>query len=119
MTCGSASVALFRRTVRPPRRPSPARDRGRRGRQPARLGEGAAEQVLDLRVAAAQLVGRPAGEGVVHLRVEPQEDLFTGRTPRPPRTRPLSGGGPLVRRAVVHRRLAPRPCRPAAPVRLC
>jgi hypothetical protein len=40
---------------------------------PARVAKSAPEKELDLGVGAAQLVGRPAGQGVVDGRVKPQQ----------------------------------------------
>jgi hypothetical protein len=44
--------------------------------QPPRLGEGPAQQELDLGVGAAELVGGPPGQGVVDGRVQPQQDAL-------------------------------------------
>jgi hypothetical protein len=40
--------------------------------KPPRLGEGAPEQELDLRVRAAQFVGGPSRQGIVNGRIEPE-----------------------------------------------
>jgi hypothetical protein len=53
--------------------PDPAQVAG----QPAGLGQRPAKQELDLRVGAAQLVARPAGQRVVDRRVQPQQELLT------------------------------------------
>jgi len=50
--------------------------RSHSARQPAAVGEGAPEQVLDLGVGAAQLIGRPPGQGVVDGRVQAQQDAL-------------------------------------------
>jgi 2-desacetyl-2-hydroxyethyl bacteriochlorophyllide A dehydrogenase len=60
---------LLGRTARPALRGDPAGE-------PSRVGQGAAEQELDLGVGTAQLVGRPAGQRVVDGRVEPQQDVL-------------------------------------------
>jgi hypothetical protein len=39
---------------------------------PARVGESAPKQHLDVGVEAPELVGGPSGQGVVDLRVDPQ-----------------------------------------------
>ena len=44
--------------------------------QPPGFGERAAEQELDLRVGAAQLVAGPPGQGVMDGRVEPEQDAL-------------------------------------------
>src|SRR5271154_3394768 len=44
--------------------------------QPACIGQRLAQQVLDLGVGAAQLVGGPAGQRVVHGGVQPQQDAL-------------------------------------------
>ena len=49
---------------------------------PARVGQGAAEQELDLGVGAAHLVGGPPGQGVVDRRVEPEQDALAFLTAR-------------------------------------
>jgi hypothetical protein len=43
---------------------------------PARVGERAPKQHLDLGVEAAELVSRPAGQGIVHRWVDAQQHLF-------------------------------------------
>ena len=45
--------------------------------QPSRVGQRAAQQELDLGVRAAQLVVRPAGQCVVHRRIEPEQHALT------------------------------------------
>jgi len=47
--------------------------------QPPGLAERPAEQELDLGVRAAQLVSRPPGEGVVHGRIQAQENALPFR----------------------------------------
>src|ERR1019366_6741207 len=47
--------------------------------QPPGLGERPAEHELDLRVRAAQLVGGPPGGGVVHGRIQAQQDALAFR----------------------------------------
>ena len=44
--------------------------------QAAGVGEGAAEEEFDLGVGGAELVGGPAGEGVVDGGVQPEQDAF-------------------------------------------
>src|SRR6266566_400940 len=46
-------------------------------RQPPGVGQGVAQEELDLGVGAAQLVGGPPGQGVVHRRVQAQQDAFS------------------------------------------
>jgi len=43
---------------------------------PAGVVEGAPEQHLDVGVEAAELVGRPSGQGVMDRRVDAQQHLF-------------------------------------------
>ena len=43
---------------------------------PAGLGEGAAQDDLDLGVDRAQIVGSPFGDGCVDCRVQPEQDLL-------------------------------------------
>src|SRR5262249_54792236 len=56
----------------------PARSRRTHGgvRQPAGVDEGPAEQELDLRVAAPELLGGPPGQRVVDGGVQPQQDAL-------------------------------------------
>jgi hypothetical protein len=51
--------------------------------QPPRVGQRAPQQELYLGVGAAQLVGGPSGQGVVHGRIQPQQDALalTHRAP--------------------------------------
>jgi hypothetical protein len=44
--------------------------------QPPRVGEGAAQQELDLGVSAAQFVRGPPGQGVMNGWVQPQQDAL-------------------------------------------
>jgi hypothetical protein len=41
--------------------------------QSARLGQGVAQQELDLGVGAAQVIGGPSGQGIVDGWVQPQQ----------------------------------------------
>jgi len=45
-------------------------------RQPPGVGQGTAQEELDLGVGAAQLVGRPPGQGVVDRRVQAQQQAL-------------------------------------------
>ena len=45
-------------------------------RQPPGVGQGAAQEELDLGVGAAQFVGGPPGQGVVDGGVEPQQETL-------------------------------------------
>jgi hypothetical protein len=44
--------------------------------QPPGLGQGPAQQELDLGVRAAQLVIRPSGQGIVHGWIKPQQQAL-------------------------------------------
>jgi len=66
---GLAGRAAARRSAGPAHRSNPA------GKPPG-VGEGAAQQELDLGVGAAQFVGCPSGKGVVDGWVEPQQDAL-------------------------------------------
>jgi hypothetical protein len=46
------------------------------GGHPAGVGQGAPQQELDLGVGAARFVAGPAGQGVVHGRVHPEQDVL-------------------------------------------
>jgi hypothetical protein len=46
---------------------------------PAGVGEGSPQQHVDLGVEAPELVSGPAGQGVVHRWVDPQQQLFSLR----------------------------------------
>jgi hypothetical protein len=56
---------------------APPRERCHPLGHPPCLGQRTAQQDLNLRVDAAELVGRPAGQGVVDCGVDPEEDLPT------------------------------------------
>jgi hypothetical protein len=43
-------------------------------RHPPRISQGAAQDQLDLRVDAAELIRRPPGQRIVHRRVHAQQD---------------------------------------------
>jgi hypothetical protein len=43
---------------------------------PTCAGEGLAQEHLDVRVDAAELICRPPGERVVHIGVDAEQDLF-------------------------------------------
>jgi hypothetical protein len=60
------------------RSPAPAHP-ARVAGQPPGLGERPAEHELDLGVRAAQLVGGPPGEGIVHGRIQAQQDALAFR----------------------------------------
>jgi hypothetical protein len=54
--------------------PATAWERGGLLWHPSGIGEGVAQQQLNLGVEAPKLVRRPPGEGIVHRRVNPEED---------------------------------------------
>jgi hypothetical protein len=55
------------------------------------LGQRAAKQEFDLRIGTAELVGCPAGEGVVHRWVQPKQKFLT-----------FGSHGSLVQRSGIH-----------------
>jgi hypothetical protein len=60
------------RPRRVPASPAPSRAPG----QPPRIGQGAAQQEVDLSVRAAQLVRCPPDQSVVHGRLQPEQYLL-------------------------------------------
>jgi hypothetical protein len=54
--------------------PTAARQRGSMLGHPARIGQGSAQQHLDLCVEAAELIRRPSTERVVHGRIEAKQN---------------------------------------------
>jgi hypothetical protein len=71
-----ATVAFFLLIVFPLRRTAGAAEFAYSAGEAAGIGQGPAEQVLDLGVGAAQVVGRPAGQRVVHHGIQPEQDLL-------------------------------------------
>jgi hypothetical protein len=54
--------------------PTSARQRGSISRHPARIGQGLLQQQLDLCVEAAELIGRPPTQRVMHGRIEAEQE---------------------------------------------
>src|ERR1700722_19512029 len=67
-------IVLFGRGIA--RRTAGLAHRAHAARQPAAVGESMPEQVLDLGIGAAQLVGGPPSQGVVNGRAQPQQDAL-------------------------------------------